>query len=91
MPAPLKGCGNRRINILIANGRGVYLVCFVWHQVRRLMEGMEQTRQEKESLAQRCHELELRLNLLQASHSAETVSRIRNYLFRIRIQAMRQR
>jgi BMFP domain-containing protein YqiC len=30
------------------------------------MEGMEQTRLEKESLAQRCHELELRLNLLQA-------------------------
>jgi hypothetical protein len=35
-------------------------------QVKKLMENMEATRQEKESLAQRCHELELRLNLLQA-------------------------
>jgi hypothetical protein len=36
------------------------------YQVKKLMENMEATRQEKESLAQRCHELELRLNLLQA-------------------------
>lgn len=34
-------------------------------QVKKLMENMEETRLEKETLAQRCHELELRLNLLQ--------------------------
>jgi len=34
-------------------------------QVAKLMEDMEKTRQEKETFAQRCHELELQLNLLQ--------------------------
>ena len=33
------------------------------------MDDMEKTREEKERLAQRCHELELRLNLLQEEKS----------------------
>jgi len=38
-------------------------------QVKKLVDEMERTRQERENLAQRCHELELRLNLLQEEKS----------------------
>ncbi|XP_023335122.1 protein Hook homolog 3 [Eurytemora carolleeae] len=38
-------------------------------QVKKLMDDMEKTRLEKEGLAQRCHELELRLNLLMEEKS----------------------
>jgi len=38
-------------------------------QVKKLMEEMESTRVEKESLAQKCHELEMRLNLMKEEKS----------------------
>lgn len=38
-------------------------------QVKKLMDEMEQTKQQKEILAQKCHELEMRLNLLQEEKS----------------------
>lgn len=38
-------------------------------QVKKLMEEMESTRVEKESLAQKCHELEMKLNLMKEEKS----------------------
>jgi len=38
-------------------------------QVKKLMDEMQQTKQQKEILAQKCHELEMRLNLLQEEKS----------------------
>jgi len=38
-------------------------------QVKKLIEDMEKTRDEKERLAQRCHELEMMVNLLQEEKS----------------------
>merc|ERR1719189_418291 len=38
-------------------------------QVKKMMEEMEKTRIEKEHLAQKCHELEMRLNMLQEEKS----------------------
>eukprot|EP00088_Acartia_fossae_P044809 TRINITY_DN4781_c1_g1_i5.p1 TRINITY_DN4781_c1_g1~~TRINITY_DN4781_c1_g1_i5.p1 ORF type:complete len:676 (-),score=232.76 TRINITY_DN4781_c1_g1_i5:383-2410(-) len=38
-------------------------------QVKKLIEDMEKTREEKERLAQRCHELEMMVNLLQEEKS----------------------
>jgi len=38
-------------------------------QVKKLMEEMESTKVEKEGLAQKCHELEMQLNLLKEEKS----------------------
>lgn len=63
------------------------------------MDDMEKTRLEKEGLAQRCHELELRLNLLMEEKSnlsaefehlqvKQLYAKLNNLLFRVKCIAI---